>query len=110
MRIDFHARGFFYGDVAQDYAKHRLGFALGRFADVIRKVDVQVEELRGVRSGVDKRCKLQVYVEKTAEPIITSMEDTSLKAAIDVAADRVSRAVQRHLQRRRKRSRSRVTM
>ena len=99
MQIDFHARGFFYGDVAQDYARHRLGFALGRFADVIQRVKVQVEETSGSRNGVDKLCRMQVFLERVAEPIVASVEDNSIKVAIDMVAERVSRAVARRMDR-----------
>ena len=49
-------------------------------------------ETRGERNGIDKRCRLQDYVDKVADPIITTIEDSSMKAAIDMAAERVSRA------------------
>ena len=105
MHIDFHAKGFFYGDVAEDYARHRLGFALGRFADVVRRIDVAVEELRGTTNHPLKECRLRVVLDGTTDPVIASNRDSSIKAAIDIAAETVSRAVARQIKRRQSRQR-----
>lgn len=99
MNIDFQSKGIFYGDVAKDYAIHRLGFAVGRFADVIRRIDVKVEDINGERGGVDKRCTIKIFVERIDSPIMNSVDHTSISAAIDVACDRIRRSVSRTVDR-----------
>lgn len=101
MQIDFHAKGFFYGDVARDYARHRLGFALGRFADVIRRVEVKVEEFQNGRPCASKQCSLMVYVDRLSDPVTATVKDSSFKTAIDMAADTASRSVVRRIGRQR---------
>jgi putative sigma-54 modulation protein len=95
MKINFRSKGIFYGDVARDYVVYRLGFALGRFADVVDQIDVYVEDTNGERGGLDKRCRIKVFLAKTGAPIINSVNDKSVSAAIDLACHRIRGTVAR---------------
>ena len=100
MKIDFRSKGFFYGDVARDYAIHRLGFALGRFSDAIKQVDVFIEDTNGSRRGADKQCTIKVFLNRVAAPVMNTVNHSSIHASIDMTAERVARSVSRTLDRR----------
>ena len=62
-----------------------------------------MKEARGL--GLDKRCHIQVVLEQLPNVVVEDVE-TDLYVAIDRAADRVSRTVERRLSRNRVRGRS----
>ena len=108
MKITFHSKGFFFGDVAREYVEHRLGFALGRFQNSVRRITVHVEDLNGPRGGIDKNCRLQIYLNGVRGPVMMSVKERTITAAIDIAADRARHTVARTLNRRsNRRSRNR---
>ena len=80
------------------YVKRRLGFALGRFADRIGRVTVRLSDVNGPRGGVDQRCQLIVAVQRRP-PVIVEAADVHAHAALDHAAERAARAVDRSLKR-----------
>jgi len=81
-----------------EHVERRLQFALARFDGRVTRVTVRVADLNGPRGGVDKRCRIAVRVRPAGE---IAVEDTcpDLYAAIDVAADRIGRSVQRKVER-----------
>lgn len=80
------------------HVRRRLGFALARHGDRIQRVGVRLGDENGPRGGVDKFCRIQVRLVDAPAAVI---EDVSadLYAAIDRAAERVGRVVDRNLQR-----------
>lgn len=84
----------------REHCERRLHFALGRFADRIRRVVVRVEDVNGHRGGVDQGCRLEVVLERGA-PVHVESTARSLWAAVDDAAHRAAQAVTRELERER---------
>ena len=80
----------------------RLRFALARFSERIRSVDVQIADVNGPRGGVDKRSRIAVHLVPTGSVLIEE-RDTDAHVAVAKAFARAARAVVRALERRRKR-------
>lgn len=100
MKIETQAHGFSLSDGLRHHIRQRLHFAFDRIGARIRKVVVRLSDINGPRGGADKRCQLQVSLDKLPEVII---EDTQsdLYAAVDHASERAARTVGRRLARER---------
>jgi ribosomal subunit interface protein len=100
MQIDIQARNFPLTDALRSHVQRRLGFALSSRDDHILRIQVRLSDINGPRGGADKRCHIQVTISQLADVVI---EDTELDiyTAIDRAADRASRTLDRRLSRHR---------
>ncbi len=98
MNFDIQSQDFPLTSALSDHAKRRLQFVLTRRSDRIQRVVVRVGDMNGPRGGVDKFCRIQVYLLNAPVAVI---EDIGLDmyAVIDRAADRVGRVVVKHLDR-----------
>ncbi len=81
-----------------EHVRRRLGFVLTRHSDRIKRVGVRVGDENGPRGGVDKFCRIQVYLLDAPVAVIEDV-GVDLYAAIDSAAERVGRVVVKHLNR-----------
>ena len=84
-------------DALRTHLERRLGLALSRFADRIGTVFVRLSHAAGDGRGSHKRCQIEVGL----RPQRVKVEDTDadLFAAVNHAADRVSRTVAHALER-----------
>lgn len=100
MQLDIQARDFTLTEALRAHTRRRLHLALARVEDPILRVVVRLSDINGPRGGADKRCHIQVVLERLSDVII---EDTQrdLYAAIDRAAERVGHTVARRLARQR---------
>ena len=98
MNFDLQSLGFPITAALTDHARRRLRFGLTRHSDRIQRVVVRLGDANGPRGGVDKFCRIQVYL---VDAPVALVEDIGpdLYAVIDRAADRVSRVVVKHLDR-----------
>jgi ribosome-associated translation inhibitor RaiA len=66
----------------------------GRFADRITRVEVHLKDANGAKHGADdKRCTMEARVGGLA-PIVVTHDASSLREAIDGAADKLERALE----------------
>ena len=98
MNIDIQSQDFPLTSALFDHAERRLRFVLIRRIDRIQRVVVRLGDNNGPRGGIDKFCRIQVYLLDAHMAVI---EDIGLDmyAVIDRAADRVGRVVVKHLDR-----------
>ncbi len=98
MKVDIQSQDFPLTSALSDHAKRRLQFVLTRRSDRIQRIVVRVGDKNGPRGGVDKFCRIQVYL---LDAPVAVIEDIGLDmyAVIDRAADRVGRVVVKHLDR-----------
>jgi ribosome hibernation promoting factor len=98
MRIDIKASRFELTDGLREHTERRLQFALGWASLNVRKVVVRLSDINGPRGGSDKRCRIQISIARAQDVVIEDTE-CDLYVAIDRAADRAGRAVERRLER-----------
>ena len=98
MHLDIRGQNLTLTPSLLEHIEWRLRFALGRFDGRVTRVAVRVADVNGPRGGVDKRCRIAVRVRPAGEIVV---EDTcpDLYAAIDAAAGRIGRSVQREIER-----------
>jgi putative sigma-54 modulation protein len=96
-KIEIQQRDIEITDVLRTHVQHRLGLALGRFADRIGRVIVRFSYVDRHPNDADKRCQIEVSL----RPQRVDVEDTDadLFAAVNHATDRASRSVARALER-----------
>ncbi len=98
MNIDIRSQGFATSDALAGHAQRRMFFVMSRYSDRIVRVQMRLGDCNGPRGGVDKFCRVQVYL---ADAPVAVIHDTGvdLYDVIDRATDRVGRVVARHLDR-----------
>ena len=88
------------------YTLAHLSAKLAKRHRRIQAVIVRFEDANGSKRGVDKVCRVEVIM-PGEDPHIVEETHEDLRAAIDLAADRIEVAVQRDLERRRTNPRQR---
>ena len=98
MNVDIQSLGFPITTALADHTARRLRFVLTRYSGRIQRVVVRMGDENGPRGGVDKFCRIQVYL---CTAPVAAIEDNGpeLYAVINRAVDRVGRAVVKHLDR-----------
>jgi len=105
MKTEIQARNFKLTEGLNAHINRRLGFALSNSDDYIQQVIVRLSDINGPRGGEDKCCHIQVVLPGLPDVVIEDTE-SDLYVAIDRAADRAGRTVNRRIARQRDNSRS----
>ena len=98
MNFDIQSLGFPITAALSDHARRRLRFGLTRHGDRIQRIVVRLGDENGPRGGVDKFCRIQVYLVNAPAAVIEDI-GPDLYVVIDRAADRAGRLVVKHLDR-----------
>lgn len=99
MLIDVRAMGFSLTDAIRAHVESRVESSLGRFAGRVMTVTARVEDVNADRGGIDKRCSLVAAVHRRGTVVAEAVHQ-DLYSAIDEAAGRIRRSVQRLVARR----------
>ncbi|MFS8070278.1 MAG: HPF/RaiA family ribosome-associated protein, partial [Byssovorax sp.] len=78
------------------YVRQRLGRKLGKFATHIERITVRFEDVNGPRGGEDIVSRIKVVL-SGLDSIVYETRAVDAHQALDLAADRVERAVRRSL-------------
>ena len=100
MQLQIVARNLKLTDAQREIVNRRLGFALGRFGDRVRRVSVRFTDVNGPRGGVDTTCRIVARIVPRGE-VRVEVTDVGVEAAVSRAAERLSRRVSTELERRR---------
>lgn len=98
MKIDIRLRPGTDQPGLRAYIERRLRFGLARYGAVIQQVRLQLEDVNGPRSGLDKRCTLRVTGPRMG-PLFLEETDALATRAVDRLSDRVDRTLARALER-----------
>lgn len=98
MLIDTRAIGFRLTDSIVRHVEAKLETSLGAFARRVLKATVRLEDINSDRGGVDKRCSVVVALRRHGVVVAEGVA-SDLYAAIDEAARRIRRPVQRAAER-----------
>jgi ribosomal subunit interface protein len=85
-------------DAIRNHIERRLSFALSRFSDHLKGVEVRLRDENGPKGGIDKVCRVKATL-RGRPTLVVEAVGTDLYAAIDTAADRAGRALGRTLRR-----------
>ena len=100
MKLEVRGHQMLVSDAMRQHVERRLAFAIGRFAPRVRRTTVRLQDVNGPRGGVDKSCRIAVALPWSRDMVIEDA-DRDMYVAIDRAAERAARAIERHLARRR---------
>jgi ribosomal subunit interface protein len=100
MQIEVSGNGIAVTPELREYAQRRLHFALGRFANRIKRVRIRLADVNGPRGGVDVHCRVRVRG-KDIEGLLTTALALNPETAINEAAARMRRRIERVEERRR---------
>lgn len=98
MNIDIQSLGFPITPALADHTRRRLRFGLTRHSNRIKRVVVRLGDHNGPRGGVDKFCRIRIYLAGAPMAVVVDI-GTDLYEVIDRTADRAGRAVVRHIDR-----------
>lgn len=98
MHIEIQSPGLAITPALAGHTRRRLRFGLTRHTDRIQRVVVRLGDQNGPRGGVDKLCRVRVYLLDAPAAIISEI-GTDMYAVIDRTVDRVTRAVVKHIDR-----------
>ena len=98
MKVDVRFRGLQSSDALRTYAKERIEFALGRFGGHVGSAQIRIADINGPRGGLDKRCQVIVKGRGFGSSMVEEFH-TDPYAVVDLALDRVARAIGRGLDR-----------
>ena len=98
MKIEVRFRGLVSSPAMYELVVRRIHVHLSRFGRQLSGVFIRIGDINGPKGGVDKRCQVTVRGPRVGT---TSLEDLSgdTASAIDMALERVARAVGRSVER-----------
>jgi ribosomal subunit interface protein len=99
MQIQIHSDDFELTEGLRDHIVRRLGYSLNHGRGAVSRVVVRLSDVNGPRGGVDKRCGIEVRLKGTSTIAIGDTQ-ADLYVAIDRAAERTGRALDRRMARR----------
>ncbi|MBI4912406.1 MAG: ribosome-associated translation inhibitor RaiA [Acidobacteria bacterium] len=94
MRIEIRSVGFTTTEALRAHVLRRLGSALARRADRIRRVIVRMSDENGPRGGLDKSCRIEAVLAGHPTRVSEGLA-ADLYTAIDAAARRLGRLLDR---------------
>lgn len=100
MILQIQAHDFTLTTGLREHAAARLAYALNHGRDIVTRIIVRLSDVNGPRGGVDKCCGIEVRL-KGAPTLIIEDTQADLYVAIDRAAERIGRTLDRRLARQR---------
>jgi ribosomal subunit interface protein len=99
MQIQIHANDFDLTEGLRHHIARRIAYAINHGRDIVSRIVVRLSDVNGPRGGVDKRCGIEVRL-KGASAIAIADTQSDLYVAIDRAAERTGRTLDRRIARR----------
>jgi len=100
MQTSIQSLGFTLTEDLRDYVMKRLSYSLNHGDAQITRLTVRLSDINGPRGGEDKRCLIELRL-KAAQAIVIEDTEADLYVAIDRAAERAGRTLERRLARQR---------
>lgn len=98
MKISIQSQGFEVTGAMSELIEGKLFSALGRHRARVVSVDVRLGDENGPRGGIDKYCRIQVYLQDARTARAADLR-ADLYDAIECASHKVSRVVAKHIDR-----------
>ncbi|MEX2182517.1 MAG: HPF/RaiA family ribosome-associated protein [Gemmatimonadaceae bacterium] len=96
--LALRARGVEVDDALRDYIHQRAGFKLGKYAPIIERATVRLENVSGAKGAPACRCAVKVVITRN-ESVVVQVVEYEHRAAFDRAIDAAERAVRRAVER-----------
>jgi ribosomal subunit interface protein len=96
MEIEIQAHHIELSQKLKAHIQRKLLFSLNRFEKHISEVSIELSDVNGQKSGLDKQCRIQIIL-RNMEDITIKDTQASLYLAIDRAMQRADRSVARQI-------------
>jgi putative sigma-54 modulation protein len=96
MNLQIQANDFALTDGLRSMSATRLACALNHGQEVVTRIVVRLSDVNGPRGGEDKCCSIEVRL-KGAPALLVEDTQSDLYVAVDRAAGRIGRTLDRHL-------------
>jgi ribosomal subunit interface protein len=100
MRFDVRCLHLDNSEHVDRHARERLAAALSNFHSRVERVDVVLDDMHGLKHGIERRCTVRVTLTGASDVLIQHVHP-DIYSAIDEAARRVKRTVRRRINRKR---------
>ncbi|MEF8728543.1 MAG: ribosome-associated translation inhibitor RaiA [Accumulibacter sp.] len=100
MNLQIQSHDFALTDALRQHVATRLACALNHGQEVVTRIIVRLADVNGPRGGEDKSCSIEVRL-KGAPALVVEDTQSDLYVAVDRAAGRIGRTLDRYLARRR---------
>jgi ribosome-associated translation inhibitor RaiA len=104
MQVEIRRQGIAIDEETLAHLQKRLDFALGRLDHRVVRVEVNLADEGGQRSGTSQRCRILVHL-KHLPDVVVEDHDAHLTVLIDRVVNRTGQVVRRELERRHTRGR-----
>jgi ribosomal subunit interface protein len=101
FQVDIRGHALALTEALRIYATDHIAAKLAKHARALQFVVIRFSDVNGTKGGEDKRCEVEMYVRRERSPIVVADTDHDLRAAMNRAADRAQKALDRVLERRR---------
>ncbi len=98
MQIQVNPGDVDHSDAIETFVEEQVTHALRHHTEQVTRVEVHLRDMNGPKSGMDKRCMMEVRL-AGHDPIAVEDDATSLYDAITQTAGKLQRAVQRKIER-----------
>jgi ribosomal subunit interface protein len=105
MEVNVRAHSFDLSDRSRQYAESKIGRSVTKLVKGGAPVDVEVSEQNKGTGPSLVRVKVSVAIPRS-KPAVVTAEDGEIRAAIDLAADKIGRALRRTKEKRRGKGRT----
>jgi ribosomal subunit interface protein len=106
FQLDIRAHGFELTDAIRQYAIDHIATKLAAHSNRVQAVIIRVGDTNGTKGGEDKLCRVEVLI-PGQNPLVIEEINEDLRAAMDLAADRIEKVLRRKVERRRAKPRQR---
>jgi hypothetical protein len=83
----------------REWTERRLRFVMRRLSAVVPRAKVQLSDVNGPRGGLDKQCRVELYM-ATGRPVVVTSVAREWRGALEAALARAQVALTRTWQRR----------
>ena len=100
FELDIRVHGLELTDAIRQYAIDHIATKLATHAHRVQAVIIRLADTNGMKGGEDKLCRVEVLIPGENQLVVEEINQ-DLRAAMDLASDRIEQVVRRTLERRR---------
>ncbi|QDU68338.1 HPF/RaiA family ribosome-associated protein [Engelhardtia mirabilis] len=98
MNLELRSRGVRVTRELREHVEKRLHFALGRFADRLHRIRVDLQDVNGPRGGEDVGVRIRAEIHPGGVLIVDELRECPF-SAVASASDRIGQSVARRMKR-----------
>jgi ribosomal subunit interface protein len=99
FQLDIRAHGFDLTPALRQYATEHVVAKLAKHGERIQAVVIRLDDANGTKGGEDMVCRVEVIV-PGEPPLVVEEVRSDMRAAMDLASDRMEKVLSRKLERR----------